>query len=94
MRSVELDVEGEIAIVGEQATIRPRRGSIILARVLGVERSETQEIVYLDRLVHERYHQTYCGYRPRGSISTILSREISPVDAATCPVVVSEDPAS
>lgn len=69
----EAELEGRIEIVGDVCTIYPRRRSApIVARVLGTVGVGSQTQIYLDRVVHERWHAKVCGLECSGAVSTIL----------------------
>lgn len=51
----------------------------LIATVLGHERdTDGVERVYLDRLVHESWHDTMGEWTLAGAVSTILSRPVLP----------------
>lgn len=65
-----------VIISGSIATIR-RQGSsaVIVANVLGCERSQREETVYIDRLVHDD-SQNWGEWSAGGAISTIFQRTL------------------
>jgi len=69
----EAELEGRMEIVGDVCTIYPKRRSApIVARVLGTVGEGPQTQIYLDRVVHERWHSKVCGLGCSGAVSTIL----------------------
>ena len=57
-----------------------RRGTsthVVIAKVLGRERVEGDEIIYLDRMVHGPHEQPEGGGTLSGAISTIYTRPVA-----------------
>lgn len=78
MTKHESVVEGTTEIVGDTCTLYPRqRSRPVVTRVLGRREVNGVEDIYLDRMVHERFHDKFCGYAVSGAVTTILSRPVA-----------------
>lgn len=72
MRNHQEELQGTIDFGEDTATIRVKGRKPVVARVLGKETTDREERIYLDRLVHDRYHTNVCGFLVDGCYTTIL----------------------